>query len=213
MKIKVIADKLLNKTILSTSNGDFRICEVEFYLYSDTHKDEYTHKSEIQKTKNKWYFHTRGASYREGTFKGMDMTWGNSKQYLGVLIRSMENILTGEFIEGPCRCVNTIIAPCVKVSEYLNDVKLLPLSVLSNEKNLILKPDETLPYEQMYNGRRYGLSDKYPEWKAKKYRFLIKKNKIKKQKSDLVPVVSGKIDSEETKILINCSPDEQEKQE
>lgn len=35
-------------------------------------------------------------------------------------------------------------------------------------------------------GTRIGLSDKYPEWKNVEYRFVIKKEFIKKEKSKLV---------------------------
>ena len=44
-----------------------------------------------------------------------------------------------------------------------------------------------LDKEQIYKGARVGLSDKYPKFKNLNYRFLIKKNLIKKQKKDLIP--------------------------
>jgi 5'-3' exonuclease len=47
---------------------------------------------------------------------------------------------------------------------------------------------EEMEKETVCKGMRVGLSDKYPEYKTKNYRYLTMKNKIKKQKRDLVPV-------------------------
>ncbi len=67
-----------------------------------------------------------------------------------------------------------------------------PVSARST-KNFHLKRKTNLGVdgveEQIYKGPRIGLSDKYPEWKNVHYRFLIKKNYIKKGKSDLVALI------------------------
>ena len=42
--------------------------------------------------------------------------------------------------------------------------------------------------EEIYTGARIGLSDKYPEWRDAKYRFLIKPKMIRKGKKSLVPM-------------------------
>src|SRR5271155_2214746 len=88
-----IADLLLNKTLLSTKDNTYRICEIEFYLYDDEHKDEYTHKNDDQSKYGKFYFHKyKNGTYKSGTYKGMDITLGQEDTYCGILIRSVYNI-------------------------------------------------------------------------------------------------------------------------
>jgi len=57
-------------------------------------------------------------------------------------------------------------------------------NVLNLKLKLIL--NDSLNKEQIFIGPRIGLSDKYPEYKNKLYRFLIYKNLIKKQKTKLI---------------------------
>lgn len=185
MKLKELANKFLNHSVINASGKQYRICEIEFYIYSAEHPDEYTHKAPEQKIMNKWYFHKKGKSYKEGTYKGLDITLGNNKCYVGVLIRSILNLETNELIEGPCNCVNELIGN-IKVSEFLEGCET-PLSITNNSKNLIVETAD-LEAMQIYHGRRYGLSDKYLEYKSRKYRFLIFPEVIKKQKSDLTPI-------------------------
>ena len=54
---------------------------------------------------------TNPQSFKCGTYKGMDLTFGNSKLDLfgGILIRSIMNLKSGEYIEGPCNSVSTLI--------------------------------------------------------------------------------------------------------
>lgn len=186
MNFDDLAEKFLNKTILQNGNRKYRICEIEFYLYSSEHKDQYTHCYEEQLGTNGWYFHKHGKSYKEGTYKGLDITLGDGKNtYLGILIRSIMSD-KGNLIEGPCRCVNELIFPCVKVSEFMRDFPF-QISCYRNSKKIELVP-EKLQREKIYQGKRIGLSDKYPEWRIKKYRYLIYKNLIRKSKGDLVEV-------------------------
>ena len=185
--IERIAKTLLMKYVLVVGEKEFRICEVEFYINNTTHGDKYTHGDPNQKTFGKWYFHRfHGSAYKSGTYKGLDLTLGNKDTFFGVLIRSICDIETGEFIEGPCRSVNKILElnGSSDVKGYMVG-RVDPLNARST-KNFHLKRKSTLDDEQIYKGPRIGLSDKYPEWKDVHYRFLIKKKSIKKGKNDLV---------------------------
>lgn len=186
--IKRIAKALLLKYVLVVNDKkEFRICEIEFYINNTTHGDQYTHGDVNQKTFGKWYFHRyHGNCYKSGTYKGLDLTLGNKDTFFGVLIRSIYDIETGEFIEGPCRSVNKILElnGVSDVKEYMMG-RTDPLSARST-KNFHLKRKSILDDEQIYMGPRIGLSDKYPEWKNVNYRFLIKKGMIKKDKSRLI---------------------------
>ncbi|KAI9209181.1 uncharacterized protein BJ171DRAFT_576763 [Polychytrium aggregatum] len=116
-----IADALLNRTLLRISDESrgilpqwFRFLEVEFYLKDqEWHLDPYTHGQPQQKTRGQWYFHKKGNAYSGGTWKGVDLTFGETKDthcvFGGILIRAIECCETGEIVEGPSRCVDRLI--------------------------------------------------------------------------------------------------------
>lgn len=183
-KFNDVADILLNHTILCTKDQKFRLCEIEFYYRSDDHDDKYVHSKKDQMKFGRFYFHQYGNGvYKSGTYKGVDLTFGSKKRnvYYGVLVRSICNIETGEFIEGPCRSVNKIleINKAHDVKEFVKDKKV-PLKLYDNKDLYIEHVD--LDKEQIYIGPRVGLSDKYPEFKDMKYRYAIMIKKIRKQK-------------------------------
>jgi len=197
-----IANKLMNQTKLISGQNSYRICEIEFYLNSATHKDLYTHDNPDQATYGKWYFHkTSKGNYRGGTFKGLDLTLGNNDKYCGILIRSIYNLETKKMIGGPCNSVNELIAQhgASNVKEFMaKDNKQSPLSAIENEYIKIQDCDfekgeggKEETKEALYYGPRYGLSDKYPEWEKVKYRYVTKLKLVKKQKRSLVPIGSN----------------------
>ena len=130
-----------------------------------------------------------------GTFKGLDIAVNKvTGGYCGILIRAIWDIENSMMIEGPCLSVNKVLElyECASIPELIKQkVGLLTinskLSVTANHRNFTIK-DNILNPEVIYCGRRVGLSEKYPEWKDKPYRFLIMKNKIKKQKTGLSEV-------------------------
>ena len=84
-----IAGCLFNKTALVSKfvNDDkkeeeylYRIGEIEFYYYDEeNHPDIFCHIAEPQKTKGCWYIHQ----------SGMDITFGDGKNFGGILIRAI----------------------------------------------------------------------------------------------------------------------------
>jgi len=178
-----IADKILNKSVLMIKNKKFRICEIEFYYTNKEHNDEYTHCSAEQAKFGLFYFHQyKNGTYKSGTYKGMDLTFGNDKLYCGILVRSIYNIDDDEFIEGPCRSVNKILELNEKddVADFMKGKK----SIMLYDKNdyLYLRSTTSLEKEDIYKGPRVGLSDKYPDFLNKNYRYATMIKKIKKQK-------------------------------
>lgn len=185
--IKKIASSLLMKYVIVVNEKEYRMCEIEFYIKSDQHNDKYTHGDKNQKSYGNWYFHRYpNGSYKSGTYKGMDLTLGNINTFFGILIRSVFDLDLDSMIEGPCKVVNLILEANGKfdVKGYMEDKKD-PLSV-SCIDNIYLKRVDNLPNEHIYVGPRIGLSDKFPDWKEVLYRFIIKKNYIKKGKKSLV---------------------------
>lgn len=180
-----IANKMLNNTVLVINGKKFRICEIEFYLHTEDHEDEYVHKNKDQLKYGKWYFHQyKNGTYKSGTYKGMDLALGEDSTYCGILIRSIYDMKNKELIEGPCRSVNKILEEydCKNVIDFTNGKVF---DVLDNKHDFVLKNYE---HEDItiYKGKRVGLSAKYEEYQNRPYRYLIMKDKIKKQKKDLV---------------------------
>ena len=62
----------------------------------------------------KWYMHRMTAknpmSFKGGSYKGMDLTFGDNKNsYGGILIRSILDLKTNEYIEGPCNTLDAFL--------------------------------------------------------------------------------------------------------
>ncbi len=185
--INNFAKTLLNNYVIRVKNHEFQICEIEFYINSESHPDTYTHGDPLQKNFGKIYFHRmNGKSYKGGTFKGVDLTFGDQNMYFGVLIRSMYDILNEEMISGPCNVVNKILAlnNCNNINEFMAE-KQEPLDAVSNKDFCFAKSDVVFN-NNIYVGPRIGLSDKYLEWKNKLYRFVSRVELIKKEKKKLV---------------------------
>src|SRR5438309_9171063 len=101
-----IADQILNRSVLTVKDTKYRICEIEMYLHSSDHPD---HCHSDQMENSKFYFHKfKNGTFKAGTFKGLDIVYGRENVYFGILIRSIEQLDTGKFVEGSCNCVITI---------------------------------------------------------------------------------------------------------
>ena len=121
-----------------------KIKEIEFYFKDDNHPDPFVHGSEEQKTPGNWYFHKKGNSYKEGSFKGLDITFGpkNNNSYGGILIRTLKED-SNKTLEGPCVCVNYIIDffGFHKVKDFAENLDSFLLD--SNKINLSLEDIKT----------------------------------------------------------------------
>jgi len=193
-----IADTLLNKSILCINRTNYRICEIEFYLLCDDHNDVYVHGDEHQTSICKWYFHRHNSgTYKNGTFKGLDLTFGFSKRnnyYGGILIRSIQNLKSKKITEGPCNVVTHVLKLCnVKnILEFINkEHKLqenteIPLS--ANKDNSLLKiipSNKRMTNNNIFTAPRVGLGfdnsdDNKLIYIMKNYRYIIHPNKIMK---------------------------------
>lgn len=103
-----MARQLLFGCELSAGGGRFRPVEIEFYYHSQQHPDPFSHQQSIQRTHGLWYFHRVGSTYRGGTFKGLDLTFGGVDAFGGILLRSLESE-DGSLIEGPCLVVEHLL--------------------------------------------------------------------------------------------------------
>jgi hypothetical protein len=104
-----VAGMLLNGFALIVSGTEYRLYEIEFYYYSDIHSDPFVHRHQQQLTKGRWYFHKKGALYRQGIYRGVDLTFGDegAKSYGGILIRGIVDPDDQKaYVYGPAKCID-----------------------------------------------------------------------------------------------------------
>jgi len=103
-----IAGHLLNDCVFFVGGIPHRLTEVEFYCNGYNHPDHFAHGNPQQKTRGKWYFHMSGKSFRNGSFKGLDLTFGEDSCFGGILLRGLES-LEGDYVDGPSLLVDRVL--------------------------------------------------------------------------------------------------------
>lgn len=163
-----IAGELMNGWFLIAGSSRYQIAEVEFYLKSAVHQDDYSHGHEIQKENSKWYFHP----------SGVDITFGNGINYGGILIRAIINFDTKKYTYGPLNCLTEIFFNFSTI--YTSSI---PFGLSFDEHSEIV-------YEEPISARRVGLTkDKNPDMYEKQYRFLIMINEKHAQKEEIIKLI------------------------
>jgi len=186
-----IASQLLNETRLLVYGKSHRLVELEFYYYNNAHPDPFAHRHPLQLTSGCWYFHRQRDNYREGSFKGLDLTFGEDTAFGGILIRSLETI-DGNLIDGPSLCVDHLLAQA-KVSQVaLLDQAIGGRGAWDRESPLALE-EVTAREHQIFDSARVGLSLKrihtypnMPQYLLRPYRYLTEPQRIRKGKLYLV---------------------------
>ncbi len=191
----ILIEKYLSSNLIIKGNR-YKICELEYYNFSESHQDLYVHCDKEQLSNETFYFHRiHGKGFKEGTFKGMDITFGNleRKEYGGLLVRSIMNIDSGKIIEGPCLVVQEILKAFRynKVIDFYEDYtsKNPGLNIYNKNSELWIEYVENkdkINYSPRvglkFKGRNiYELSKKI-HYVMKPYRATTIPNKLKKQK-------------------------------
>lgn len=149
---KRIAFELMNNWILEINSNQYRITEIEFYFKSEYHNDPYCHGNELQKEKEKWYFHG----------SGIDLTFGDKDFYASILIRAIYDIKNDNYIYGPLNCITEFF----KSINNVFDTDLIFGLVPSKEQQFKIEVPIAAP--------RVGLNMKIDSEKYEAlYRFLI----------------------------------------
>ncbi|KAG0284396.1 hypothetical protein BGZ97_008213 [Linnemannia gamsii] len=108
-----IATYLMNSVAMVINDKHYyRLVEIEFYLNGGKHPDVFTHSDKDQMTCGEWYFHKMNGSYKGGSYKGLDITFGRHNTcFGGILIRGIQlsNDPTATIIEGPCLVVDQVL--------------------------------------------------------------------------------------------------------
>lgn len=203
----MIAEEILNKYCLNIQGRKHRIIEIEFYLTTDNHNDEYSHCDEMQKSFKKWYFHKNGQTFKSGTYKGIDITF-SSVGYGGILIRGLEDLESGEIIDGPSLTVDRILKLCSanSIQDFVNEFNLC----IENKSKLYLSEID-LDKRQVYTSGRVGLTLKKHnanriQFVGKFYRYLSLPARTKKGKPYLISALYAQSFSQDKIIEISKSP-------
>lgn len=168
-----------------------RLLEVEIYLHREQHPDPFAHRDPIQTQVGRWYLHRKGRSYRNGSFKGLDMTFGGPDFHGGILIRTLR---TGEgrVINGPSLCVDYVLerSGCGSLGEL--DERIGADRLWEEGNPLQLRPAAPIQ-STTYATPRVGLSlARVPDdpsaaaYLLRAYRFLREPQEVKKGRPHLI---------------------------
>jgi hypothetical protein len=186
-----IAFDLLNRTIWVIGGLAHRIAEVEFYFRGADHDDPFTHGHAMQVHAGLWYFHRTAGAYRGGSFKGVDITFGDGNARGGILIRGAV-AEDGQRIDGPSLLVDHLLRLCHQTTVPLLDQAIADRRVWDRSSPMYLVPAQNLGSE-VYSSARVGLSlrragpgSAKPDYLTRPYRFLTDPRAIAKGKAHLV---------------------------
>ena len=201
------AARLLTAHRLRVAGRPHRLIEVEAYLHSATHPDPFAHRHPVQLTAGRWYFHRTGGSYRGGSFKGLDLTFGNGAAFGGFLLRGLETP-DGRIIDGPSLLVDHLLREtgCRTVAELDRAAESAdsPLSLVAVEPEV----------REVWRSLRVGLSlkkkvfapnDVSVTYLRQPYRYLTDPRRTKKGKPHAVlPLLTMGIRHEEITAITGC---------
>jgi hypothetical protein len=206
-----IADRLLNGSRLIVARQAYRLVEIEFYYWSATHPDPFTHRDPIQFDIGHWYFHRTRGTLRGGSFKGLDLTFGDGPTSGGILIRGMETP-AGTLIDGPSLCVDHLLdatgADTVAALERAvgrrlawdedNPLRLQWIDML-DERPLIRSPRVGLLLKKV------GSRTECTRYVMRPYRYLTEPRRTKKGKIHMVLALHARGESlDGIQRLTNC---------
>ncbi|CAN0548696.1 unnamed protein product [Laminaria digitata] len=187
-----------------------RMLEVEFYHQGEEHIDPFAHGEELQRTCERWYFHRDSGSYRGGSFKGLDATFGPEGDVGGILIRTIQRMSDGEVINGCSLCVDHMLATTGEESVADLDAAIEERDIWDEESPIHIARDDGLEEKEIIATARVGLTLKrmgsypdMPEYLMRAYRFLTDA-KIKKGKLyTIVALLERGLDTDAIRALTN----------
>jgi hypothetical protein len=208
--LAAIAHRLLNGVCLVAGGEAHRLVEVEAYYHSADHPDPFAHCDPVQLLPARWYFHRTRGVYRSGSFKGIDLSFGDGKAFGGMLFRGLERA-DGTLVDGPSLLVDHLLAATGKL-----DVRTLDLAIGSREAGDPASPlrleviDE--PARPVLTSARVGLSLKRTKpteqnvgYLLRSYRYLSAPDRTAKGKVHMVLALLRRGESDdEVRRLTGC---------
>lgn len=169
-----------------------RFTEIELYWDGSAHRDSFTHGDAMQREFGRWYFHRSGETYRGGTYKGLDIAIGGEQGPAGVLIRGAERLADGLVIDGPCMCVDHVLAVTGRrtiealVDGFARGVDAAPGSPLYVTVDAPARAVAVIETPRVGLTLRRGALAERARFLARPYRFLCEPARIKKGRAHTV---------------------------
>lgn len=168
-----LAQEILNAHTFRIRHSFYEITEIEFYVYDDIHTDANSHATPMQKTSLKMVFHTHGPSFKEGSYKGVDISMGNKNRYGGILIRGLKALKDNRLIDGPSKVVDEILLQ-YKESKVRDLLEHIDVDIDGNDFELVSKVNDKI---ELFKCPRVGLSlkknsEKKISYLLRDYRYL-----------------------------------------
>lgn len=187
-----IADVLLNGALLMVGREPHRLAEIEVYYWSEAHPDPFTHRDPIQFHTGFWYFHRTRGTYRGGSFKGLDLTFGDGPTSGGVLIRGMETA-DGALIDGPSLGVDHLLDATGADTVAALDRAINNRLIWEDGNPLLLRQTDALERRPLVRSPRVGLllkrvrsREDSTRFVMRSYRYLSDPQRTKKGKVHMV---------------------------
>lgn len=181
-----IANYILNCIELHIGTKKYEFTEIEFYYYSDDHQDCALHRDQLQKTSNMFYVHNKGRG-------GIDITFGNSDNFGGILIRGIKEVMPDEkYVDGPLNIMKYF-------TEQLKCTSKKDLQLKFNNKEIILI-EVTCKKDTVYQSPRIGLAQPKNPYLVFPYRYikdLSKQHEFKERLRVYYTSIKLKITTEE----------------
>lgn len=189
--VDIIA-RLFNATDFLVNGTPYRFAELETYYHGPGHFDLFAHCDQVQLINGRWYFHRTRDQYRSGSFKGLDLAFGDGTAHFGILIRSIIDP-AGTLIDGPSLTVDHLLTQTKAKDVATLDGMIRGRMVWDASSPLAIRESPAVRTATVYSSSRVGLSlkkaDRKPEatqFVARPYRFLTEPRAISKGKPHLV---------------------------
>ncbi len=211
-----VARRLLFGCRLRANGVPLRIIEVEAYYHGPGHEDPFAHRDPVQLTPGRWYFHRTGGQFRGGSFKGLDLAFGDrtSNAYGGMLIRGVV-LPDGRVIDGPSLTVDhllnltghpTVSALDSKIAGRLGWVWESPLSLVDVPGKVWGQAvARSLRVGLSLKKRKYVTDDPAFRFLFRPYRYLSEPVRTKKGKPHMVlPGIAREYVADELNDITGC---------
>ncbi len=215
-----LAERFLNGCTLHVGEVTYRLSEIEFYYHSPRHPDPFVHGHPLQKNPGAWYLHRHGSGFRGGSFKGIDLCFGNRVSYGGILLRSIAvaagnahpsgggptEIQDVELISGPSLVVDALMnnLHAASVAELDRMISRYPAWSRKNPLHISLQRRRPIP---IWRTQRVGLkpsqSDVAERYRSAHYRYLNEPRRITKGRGLLIAAMleAGMTDDAITEVV------------
>ncbi|HSQ97680.1 MAG TPA: hypothetical protein VLL98_03090 [Rickettsiales bacterium] len=179
---KIAKELFYNYSIVSQGKNIYRFQEIEFYLYSNKHKDETSHRNERQRKFGEWYVHrfSKLEKSKYSTFSskvGLDLCLGNDNIYFAILIRG---IVKDNLISGPIKVLNELYGKdnrfIIGSKNYDNYIeyskKIESKNIFEENEFLYLKKSKTKEEKIAFKIRTGLNSKKYNDFGIRNYKAI-----------------------------------------